>query len=253
MPGQKKRPEAEEELRRDKRPVDGTPILSTPALPRSSGRFAFPPTYSADNQPVKAFSRAMSGAQTMRGFKIAHGALGQRIRAQERACRRLEVRLAALPERVLVKAVMDEEEIVKFGPEAKHLTDTIKMVAYRAETALVRWPRAPLRQDRRRRPSAPPRNAVVERGRPPGRSAPADSPAFPGEPAQQPGPGPRVRETQRARASVPGNEPDWSMRRRCCINSGAHVRSPEFSGASWAARGRSGVYSPPSPPGRTGA
>lgn len=71
-------------------------------------------------------------------LKIAHGALGQQIRAQERACRRLEVRLAALPERVPLKAVMDEEEIVKLAPEAKHLTDTIKMVAYRAETALVR-------------------------------------------------------------------------------------------------------------------
>jgi hypothetical protein len=62
MPGQKKRPEAEEEHRRDKRPVDGTPFS---ALPRSSGRFAFPPTYSADNQPVKAFSRAMSGTHDL--------------------------------------------------------------------------------------------------------------------------------------------------------------------------------------------
>ena len=46
--------------------------------------------------------------------------------------------IAALPERVPVKAVLDEAEIVKLAPEAKHLTDTIKMVAYRAETALVR-------------------------------------------------------------------------------------------------------------------
>jgi transposase-like protein len=75
---------------------------------------------------------------TMRGFKIAHGALGQQIRAQEQACRQLTARIAALPERVPVKAVMDEEEIVKLAPEAKHLTDTIKMVAYRAETGLVR-------------------------------------------------------------------------------------------------------------------
>ncbi len=75
---------------------------------------------------------------TMRGFKIAHGALGQQIRAQEHACRALEARIAALPERVPVKAVMDEGEIVTLAPEAKHLTDTIKMVAYRAETALVR-------------------------------------------------------------------------------------------------------------------
>jgi hypothetical protein len=74
---------------------------------------------------------------TMRGFKIAHGALGQHIRAQAHACHRLEVRLKALPERVPLKTVLDEAEIVKLAPEAKHLTDTIKMVAYRAETALV--------------------------------------------------------------------------------------------------------------------
>jgi transposase-like protein len=75
---------------------------------------------------------------TMRGFKIAHGALGQQLRAQEQRCHRLAVRLAALLERVPLKAVMAEEDIVKLAPEAKHLTDTIKMVAYRAETALVR-------------------------------------------------------------------------------------------------------------------
>jgi hypothetical protein len=34
--------------------------------------------------------------------------------------------------------VLDEAEIVTLAPEAKHLTDTIKMVAYRAETGVVR-------------------------------------------------------------------------------------------------------------------
>ncbi|MDI6773492.1 MAG: hypothetical protein QME77_13050, partial [bacterium] len=75
---------------------------------------------------------------TMRGFKIAHAALGQRMRAQEAQCRALEARIAALPERVPVRTVVDEAEIVRLTPEAKHLTDTIKMLAYRAETALVR-------------------------------------------------------------------------------------------------------------------
>jgi hypothetical protein len=75
---------------------------------------------------------------TMRGFKIAHGALGQQIRAQEQACRQLKARIAALPDRVPVKAIVEEGEIVRLAPDAKHLTDTIKMVAYRAETALVR-------------------------------------------------------------------------------------------------------------------
>jgi transposase-like protein len=75
---------------------------------------------------------------TMRGFKIAHGALGQQIRAQARECDALKARIAALPERVPLEAVLDAGEIVRLAPEAKHLTDTIKMVAYRAETALVR-------------------------------------------------------------------------------------------------------------------
>lgn len=75
---------------------------------------------------------------TMRGFKIAQAGLSQRITALEMKCRRLQARRAALPKRVPVNAVLDEAEIVKLSPEAKHLTDTIKMVAYRAETALVR-------------------------------------------------------------------------------------------------------------------
>jgi hypothetical protein len=75
---------------------------------------------------------------TMRGFKIANAALGERIRTQEAHCQALRAQLTALPKRVPVKALRDEAEIVKLAPEAKHLTDTIKMVAYRAETALVR-------------------------------------------------------------------------------------------------------------------
>lgn len=64
--------------------------------------------------------------------------LSQQITALEAKCRTRQTRLAKQPKRVPVTAVLDEAEIVKLAPEAKHLTDTIKMVAYRAETALVR-------------------------------------------------------------------------------------------------------------------
>src|SRR5207247_2065336 len=74
---------------------------------------------------------------TMRGFKIAHAELGQQIRAQEAQCAALEAQLRALPARVAINTVLPEAEIVRLAPEAKHLTDTIKMLAYRAETALV--------------------------------------------------------------------------------------------------------------------
>ena len=85
-------------------------------------------------------ARTNSEAQrpTMRGFKIAQAGLSHRISALEAKSRKLQVRLKALPQRVPVSSVLDETEIVKLSPEAKHLADTIKMVAFRAETALVR-------------------------------------------------------------------------------------------------------------------
>jgi len=85
-------------------------------------------------------ARTNSEAQrpTMRGFKIAQAGLSRQIAALEAKCRQLQARLKALPKRVPVKAVLDEAAIVRLAPEAKHLTDTLKLVAYRAETALVR-------------------------------------------------------------------------------------------------------------------
>jgi hypothetical protein len=74
---------------------------------------------------------------TMRGFKIAQAGLTQQMATLEATIGKLKARLAKLPQRVAVKAVFDEAETVTLAPEAKHLTDTIKMVAFRAETALV--------------------------------------------------------------------------------------------------------------------
>jgi len=85
-------------------------------------------------------ARTNSEAQrpTMRGFKIAQAGLNRQITRLEAQCRQLQARLKALPKRVAVKEVMEEAEIVQLAPEAKHLTDTLKLAAYRAETALVR-------------------------------------------------------------------------------------------------------------------
>lgn len=45
--------------------------------------------------------------------------------------------LCKLPKRVPLNSLHDEDAIAKLAPEAKHLTDTVKMLAFRAETALV--------------------------------------------------------------------------------------------------------------------
>ena len=85
-------------------------------------------------------ARANSEAQrpTMRGFNIAQAQLNRQLREAEAKCEQLRARLAQLPKRVPLNEVLDEAEIVRLAPEAKHLTDTIKMLAFRAETALVR-------------------------------------------------------------------------------------------------------------------
>jgi len=85
---------------------------------------------------ARAFENDETIRPTARGFKIANGKLGREIRAMRRKCARLKERVSALPERIAA-ADADGAPIVKLDPETKHLTDTIKMVAYRAETALV--------------------------------------------------------------------------------------------------------------------
>lgn len=74
---------------------------------------------------------------TMRGFKIAQGKLGQRIWTAWENVERLEKRRAALPQRVPVQSVT-ADPIVKLAPERKHLTNLFKMVAYQAESDLLR-------------------------------------------------------------------------------------------------------------------
>jgi hypothetical protein len=75
---------------------------------------------------------------TMRGFKIAHGKLAQMIRRLQAQVARLRERLRTLPARVPIGELQPPETVVRLAPEAKLLTDSIKLTAYRAETALVR-------------------------------------------------------------------------------------------------------------------
>jgi transposase len=75
--------------------------------------------------------------RTMRGFKIAQGKLGQQICQAMQRVQQLEAQRAAVPRRVPVQAV-SEEPVVKLAPERKHLTNLIKMVAYQAESDLLR-------------------------------------------------------------------------------------------------------------------
>jgi len=74
---------------------------------------------------------------TMRGFKIAKGKLGQAITDAMKRVVMLKSRRSALPKRVPVEDVV-AGQVVKLAPERKHLTNLLKMVAYQAESELLR-------------------------------------------------------------------------------------------------------------------
>jgi hypothetical protein len=86
---------------------------------------------------LEALTNLEDQCRTMRGFKTAHGKLGQQIWGAWQRIEQLEKRCAATPRRVPVQTLRDEP-VVKLAPERKHLTNLIKMVAYQAESDLLR-------------------------------------------------------------------------------------------------------------------
>jgi transposase len=86
---------------------------------------------------LEALTNREQQRRTMRGFKTAQGKLGQKIWNAWQRVLQLEKRRAAVPRRVPVQSVVDEP-VVKLAPERKHLTNLIKMVAYQAESDLLR-------------------------------------------------------------------------------------------------------------------
>jgi transposase len=86
---------------------------------------------------LEALTNLEQQRRTMRGFKTAQGKLGQKIWQAWQRVLQLEKRRAAMPRRVPVQSVR-EDPVVKLAPERKHLTNLIKMVAYQAESDLMR-------------------------------------------------------------------------------------------------------------------
>jgi transposase len=86
---------------------------------------------------LEALNNLEQKRRTMRGFKAAYGKLGEKIWGAWQRVLQLDKRRAAVPRRVPVQEAMDKP-VVKLAPERKHLTNLIKMVAYQAESDLLR-------------------------------------------------------------------------------------------------------------------
>ena len=86
---------------------------------------------------AEAFLNPEHVRPTMRGFKIAHGALARQIRAALQRVAALEDARGKLPHRVPVGDVVPGA-VIRLAPERQLLTSLLKMVAYQAESDLVR-------------------------------------------------------------------------------------------------------------------
>jgi hypothetical protein len=87
---------------------------------------------------LEAFTNLEQRRRSMRGFKTAHGKLGQKIWSAWQKVEQLTKRRTTIPRRVPVQMIT-EEAVVKLAPERKHLTNLIKWWLTRARASYSGW------------------------------------------------------------------------------------------------------------------
>jgi hypothetical protein len=84
----------------------------------------------------KAFQNDETRRPTMRGFNIANSGYKKKIVKLEKEIEQATIDLKQIPDRIAVKHLLAEHEVVRLETERKMFTDGIKMICYRAETCL---------------------------------------------------------------------------------------------------------------------
>lgn len=85
----------------------------------------------------KALQNDGTRRPTMRGFNIANPGYKKKIVELDKRIEQSEIELRQLPDKIAVKHLLAEHEIVRLETERKMLTDGIKMICYRVETCLM--------------------------------------------------------------------------------------------------------------------
>lgn len=86
----------------------------------------------------KALANPEGRRPTMRGFKISNGRIGRALRAAMKKVEDLAARRAKTPERIAVGKTTKGKPVIKLASEMGRLQNLLKMVAYQAESDLVR-------------------------------------------------------------------------------------------------------------------
>ena len=91
-----------------------------------------------EDYATKAANNDEKSCRTMRGFNISNCGLKTDIQRMEKEIEALKSQVKALPEKVKIKQILSEDEIVRLETEQKRFTDAIKMTCYRAETEMLK-------------------------------------------------------------------------------------------------------------------
>ena len=74
---------------------------------------------------------------TMRGFNIANAGCKNEIRLLQERIEKAKTELKQMPQKVPLKSVVEDREMVRLEKERKYLSDVVKMACYRSETSLL--------------------------------------------------------------------------------------------------------------------
>jgi hypothetical protein len=74
---------------------------------------------------------------SMRGFNIANAGYKNKIRVLQKQIETAKMELKQMPQKVPLKSVVEDHEIVRLEKERKYLSDAVKMICYRSETSLL--------------------------------------------------------------------------------------------------------------------
>jgi biotin operon repressor len=85
----------------------------------------------------RAFENKETRRPTMRGFNIANAGYKNKIRSLQEQIEKAKMGLKQMPQKVPLKNVLKEHEIVRLEKERKYISDVVKMACYRSETSLL--------------------------------------------------------------------------------------------------------------------
>ena len=134
-------------------PERSVPNPAVKAKKRELGKVKARLTKAEQTYGQKVHDNPQQKCRTVADFKVSHAELGREIKQLRATQERLAAEVKALPARVPVREVMNGEPVVQLERERKIITDTLKMVAYRAETQLANLvgPLLPYRDDEARK------------------------------------------------------------------------------------------------------